>query len=67
MGHEKVKRHRVDFTQIKLVLVPAEEMEPNPQNPYFHLTPEERHARFIEILAQLYREMKATEGNGSLK
>jgi hypothetical protein len=45
-------------------LVPADQMEPNPRNPCSQLTPEERYARFIQILTETYNEMKRKEGGG---
>jgi hypothetical protein len=40
-------------------------MDPNPRNPYNHLTPEERYARFIQVLAEVHQElMKAEKAAG---
>lgn len=50
---------------VKVELVPADQIEPNPRNPYNLLTPEERYSRFIQILAETYNEMKWKElGSG---
>lgn len=44
---------------LKVIIVPAQELGPNPQNPYDRLTEGERRARFIAILAGLYRDWKS--------
>jgi hypothetical protein len=52
------RQQRLDFAHVTVGLVPADQMEPNPRNPCSRLTPEERYARFIQILAETYNEMK---------
>jgi hypothetical protein len=55
-------RHPANLT---VELVPADQMAPNPRNPYNHLTPEERYVRFVQILAETYKEMKSRETTGA--
>jgi len=56
-----MKKAKVKIADIPVVMVPADKMDPNPRNPYSHLTPAERHARSIRILSEIYKRMKGAE------
>jgi hypothetical protein len=49
--------------QHSVELLASNEQDPNPGNPY-RMTPEERFARFIQILAEVHREMKGKGVSG---
>lgn len=44
--------------KIEVLVVSAQELGPNPENPYDRLTEGERRARFVAVLARLYREWR---------
>jgi hypothetical protein len=51
---------------MKVEVIPADLMETNPRNPNNHLTPEERYARFIQILAEVYKEVMRGESGSDV-
>jgi len=53
------RQSKVDWDKIPVVIVPADKLSRNPENPFDRLTAEERHARFIALLAQIRSEMEA--------
>jgi len=56
-----MKKAKVKVADVPVVMVPADQLQPNPRNPYDRLTSAERHARSILILSEIYRRMKDGE------
>jgi hypothetical protein len=58
-----IKRHRIDWDNIKITIVPADMENPNPLNPYARMTPEERReaqiSKCAEILVRIVRDRLA--------
>ena len=50
----QIKRHRIDWDNIKITFVPADTENPNPLNPYSRMTPEEREEKRISICAEIW-------------
>ena len=59
---EAASSPRSDGDGIPVQLVPAEELGSNPQNPYDRLLSQERYARFVALLARIYRSVKEEDG-----
>lgn len=56
----KIKRHRIDWDNIKITIVPADPNNPNPLNSYSRMTPKEREeariSKSAEILVRIVRD-----------
>jgi len=52
----QIKRHRIDWDNIKITFVPADTENPNPLNPYSRMTPGTELCR-KEDTGRLYQEM----------
>jgi len=56
----QIKRHRIDWDNIKITIVPADPNNPNPLNPYSRMTPEEREeaqiSKSAKILVRIVRD-----------
>ena len=50
----QIKRHRIDWDNIKITFVPADKENPNPLNPYARMTPEEREEKRVSICAEIW-------------
>lgn len=57
----RAKRDRVRRIPVEVVV--AEVLGRNPRNPYDHLTEGERQERFVQVLANIYREWKEKSGS----
>jgi hypothetical protein len=49
----QIKRHRIDWDNIKITIVPADKDNPNPLNPYARMSPEEREEAIISKSAEI--------------
>lgn len=58
----KGKKH--DIERLRVELIPAGEVEPNPENPYDRMRPEERYRRFLAVLARICRRMEEPGHDG---
>jgi hypothetical protein len=56
---EPIKRHRIDWDNMPIIIVSADKENPNPLNHCTRMTPEEREAEIVSISARiLVRTMK---------
>ena len=45
----QIKRHRIDWDNIPIIIVSADKENPNPLNPCSRMTPKEREADIVSI------------------
>lgn len=50
----QIKRHRIDWDNIKITFVPADMDNPNPLNPFARMTPQERREAIISKCAEIW-------------
>ena len=60
----QIKRHRIDWDNIKITFVPADKENPNPLNPYARMTPEEREEKRVSICAEIWVRAVRDKLNG---
>lgn len=56
----QIKKQRIDWETIKIVIVPADKKNPNPLNPYADLSAKEREDGIVSLCGRIWaRAMKA--------
>ena len=56
---EPIKRHRIDWDNIPIIIVSADKENPNPLNPCSRMTPKEREDDVVSICGRIWaRVMK---------
>lgn len=50
----KTKRTRIDWESMKVTFVEADKENPNPRNPYSHMTPAQREKEIISLSAKIW-------------
>lgn len=51
---KKGKRQKIDWDNIKVTLISADEKNPNPHNPCSYMTPEQRREEIVRISARIW-------------
>ncbi|MCK5580752.1 MAG: hypothetical protein KAJ18_05710 [Candidatus Omnitrophica bacterium] len=61
--HKKRRNRRIDWDNMKVTYVYADPKNPNPRNPYAHMSPKQREKEIIKLAAKIWRRHCAEQVN----